>query len=126
MMMLALVALLGGVEIPASGDPAAVPNAPVVLDYDQPPRLIKSARPQYPREAFSKQVEGVVELEILIDATGRVAHVRVTKSIPLLDKAAVQCVSKWRFSPALKNGDAVATTAFAPITFRISDKPKKD
>ena len=38
----------------------------------RPPRPIKITRPQYPQEAFVKKIEGMVELEILIDATGRV------------------------------------------------------
>ena len=90
-----------------------------VLDYDQPPRLIKNTRPQYPQEAFIKKIEGRVELEILIDATGRVVHARVVKSIPLLDQAAIQCVYLWQFSPAVKRGRPVATRAFTPIDFRI-------
>ena len=90
-----------------------------VLDYDQPPRMIKNARPQYPQEAFIKKIEGIVELEILIDATGRVVHARVIKSIPLLDQAAIQCVYLWQFSPAIKKGRPVATRANAPVTFRI-------
>ncbi|HVQ28269.1 MAG TPA: TonB family protein [Vicinamibacteria bacterium] len=90
-----------------------------VLDYDQAPRPIKITRPVYPQEAFIKKVEGIVELEILIDATGRVVHARVTKSIPLLDQAAIQCVYLWQFSPAVKRGRPVATRANAPVTFRI-------
>lgn len=89
------------------------------LDYDQGPRQIKSVRPQYPQEAFIKKIEGRVELEILIDATGRVAHARVIKSIPLLDQAAIQCVYLWQFSPAMKKGRPVAIWAHAPVDFRI-------
>jgi protein TonB len=90
-----------------------------VLDYDQAPRPIKITRPQYPQEAFVKKIEGMVELEILIDSTGRVVRARVVKSIPLLDAAAIQTVQQWIFSPAIKNGRPVATIATAPVTFRI-------
>ena len=102
---------LGGV-VGATGDGA-------VLDYDSPPRPIKITRPQYPQEAFVKKIEGVVELEILIDASGRVSRARVIKSIPLLDAAAIQTVKQWVFSPAIKDGRPVATIASAPVTFRI-------
>ena len=90
-----------------------------VMDYDQPPRPIKMTRPQYPQEAFVKKIEGTVEVEILIDANGRVVSARVVRSIPLLDAAAVQTVYQWVFSPAVKNGRPVATRAMAPVTFRI-------
>jgi periplasmic protein TonB len=90
-----------------------------VMDYDQPPRPIKLTRPTYPQEAFVKKIEGTVELEILIDANGRVVSARVVRSIPMLDAAAVQTVKEWVFSPAMKGGRPVATRAMAPVTFRI-------
>jgi protein TonB len=90
-----------------------------VMDYDTPPRLIKQTRPVYPQDAFIKKIEGVVEVEILIDANGRVARARVMRSVPLLDQAAIETVKQWVFSPAIKGGRPVPTTAIAPVTFRI-------
>lgn len=90
-----------------------------VLDWDQAPRLLKGAKPAYPQEAFVKKIEGMVELEILIDSTGRVVRARVVKSIPLLDAAAIHTVQQWIFAPAIKDGRPVATLAFAPVSFRI-------
>lgn len=90
-----------------------------VMDYDQPPRAIRITQPKYPPDAFVKKIEGTVEVEILIDANGRVAKARVIRSIPLLDAAALQTVYQWVFSPAIKGGRPVATVASAPVTFRI-------
>jgi protein TonB len=90
-----------------------------VLDYDRPPRALRQPKPEYPPEAFVKKVEGVVTVEILIDATGRVARVRVVRSIPLLDAAAVAAVRQWAFEPALRKGRPVATLAVCPVSFRI-------
>ncbi len=90
-----------------------------VLDYDQPPRLLKQTRPVYPQEAFIKKIEGVVTLEIVIGVDGRVGRSRVIRSIPQLDGAAVQCVQQWIFSPAVKGGRPVSTLAQAPVSFRI-------
>jgi protein TonB len=90
-----------------------------IMDYDTPPRLIKQTRPIYPQDAFIKKIEGVVEVEILIDATGRVSRARVMRSVPLLDQAAIETVKQWVFAPAVKGGRPVATTAIAPVTFRI-------
>jgi protein TonB len=103
--------VLGGV-IGGTGDG-------VVMDYDQGPRPIKITQPKYPPEAFVKKIEGTVEVEILIDSTGRVAKARVVRSIPALDAAALQTVYQWVFAPAVKGGRPVATTAMAPVTFRI-------
>jgi len=88
-------------------------------DYDRAPVLLRSVRPLYPPEAFVQKVEGTVRLEILIDATGRVARTRVLESIPALDPAAVACVEQWRFEPARKAGQAVPALAQAPVRFTI-------
>jgi len=90
-----------------------------VMDYDQPPRLLKQTRPVYPQEAFIKKVEGVVTLEIVIGVDGKVGRARVLRSIPQLDAAAIQTVRQWLFSPAVKAGRPVATIAQAPVSFRI-------
>jgi len=90
-----------------------------VMDYDTPPRPIKSPRPQYPQEAFIKKIEGTVLVEILIDAQGRVSRARVVQSVPLLDAAALQTVYQWVFMPAIKHGRPVATMAHIPVAFRI-------
>ncbi len=90
-----------------------------VMDYDQPPRLLKKTQPVYPHEAFMKKVEGVVTLEILIGIDGRVGRARVLRSIPQLDAAAIQTVRQWVFSPAIKGGRPVPTIANAPVSFRI-------
>lgn len=103
--------VVGGV-IGGTGDGA-------VVDYDQPPRLLRQTQPKYPQEAFVKKVEGTVTLEVLIDASGRVARARVMDSVPLLDQAAIQCVMQWAFSPAIKHGRPVPVVANIPVTFRI-------
>jgi periplasmic protein TonB len=90
-----------------------------VLDYDQPPRLIRNVKPQYPQDAFIKKIEGTVVVEITIDSTGAVVNARVIQSIPLLDAAALATVKQWRFSPAMKAGRPVTIIAHAPVAFRI-------
>jgi protein TonB len=73
--------------------------------------------PAYPQDAFVKKVQGTVELEIVIDENGRVVRVRILRSIPLLDAAAVACVQQWVFAPAQRGGRPVAVSARAPIGF---------
>jgi TonB family protein len=111
----------------AAAEPASDPaplgvgdsGSPMVMDYDSPPRPKRITRPEYPRAAEPKKLEGTVLVEILIDSHGRVVRARVLTSVPGLDEAALACVHKWTFEPARKNGKAVATIAQAPIVFRI-------
>jgi len=90
-----------------------------IFDYDRAPRPIKITKPQYPQEAFVKKIEGTVLVEILIDRRGRVVRAQVLESIPLLDAAALETVKQWIFSPAIKDGRAVATVVNVPVGFRI-------
>jgi TonB family protein len=95
------------------------PKRDELPDYDQPPRPIKIVKPKYPKDALAKKIHGVVEVEILIDASGLVARARVVKSVPGLDEAALDTVERWRFYPATKKGRPVATVARAPVIFEI-------
>jgi protein TonB len=119
--------MAGGVE---GGVPGGIPGGVVggcvgctgdgpVLDYDQGPQIIRQTKPLYPQEAFVKKIEGVVEVEFLIDAQGEVPSARVIRSVPMLDAAAIATVKQWRFRPAMKGGRPVATIARAPVAFRI-------
>ena len=106
--------VIGGV-IGGTGTGPIVP----VLDYDQGPRPLRQPRPEYPHDAFTKKVEGVVVVEILIDDTGRVARMRILQSVPMLDAAALDSVRQWIFLPAVRHGRPVATIAVAPVRFTI-------
>jgi len=100
--------------------PSATPASPQSSsDYHQPPRPVKMVKPLYPTYAFDEKIEGTVEVEIIIGASGKVTHACIVRSVPYLDHAALEAVYQWRFSPAIKNGAPVATIARAPVTFRI-------
>jgi TonB family protein len=96
--------------------------APCLGCADQLPRMIQNARPEYPHDAFLKNIQGIVEFDVLIDGTGRVVHARLIKSIPLLDSAARRCVLQWKFSPGTRRGHPVVVRGNAPVAFRIYDE----
>jgi TonB family protein len=100
-----------------SATPASSP--PSSSDDDKPPRPVKIVKPSYPQYAFDKKIEGTVEVQISIGASGKVTDACIAQSVPYLDHAALEAVYQWRFSPAIKNGSPVATIARAPVMFRI-------
>jgi TonB family protein len=57
--------------------------------------------------ALAVKEEGTVTLEATIDEAGNVKNLKVIGSRPLLDKAAIEAVSKWRYTPTRLNGVAV-------------------
>jgi protein TonB len=124
-MILALTFIGAGCATTGKQRPASPDPAPLVVTLptgDQGPIPLQITQPRYPREAFEREIQGTVELELLIDTNGRVSKVRVVRSIPELDGAAIACVREWRFRPAQRAGQPVATLASAPVTFRITDK----
>ncbi len=79
------------------------PSDKLVLDqvYDKRPKVTKKSKPQYPEEARRRRIRGRVVLQFAVNNAGRVGYVRVLRSIPDLDKAAVQCIREWEFEPAI-------------------------
>jgi protein TonB len=67
----------------------------------------KHVDPVYPETARSTRVSGVVILEASIDVQGRVSDVRILRSVPLLDRAALDAVRQWEYAPTLLNGAPV-------------------
>jgi protein TonB len=60
-----------------------------------------------------------VILEAIIDETGAVTNLRVLRSIPLLDAAAKEAVSRWRYSPTTLNGVNVPVIMTVTVTFTL-------
>ncbi len=84
-------------EVPSEGPVKAI--GPI-----KPPTLIKQVEPVYPKIAAEARVDGIVILEAMTDITGRVASVKVLRSIPLLDQAAIDAVRQWVYEPMVING----------------------
>jgi protein TonB len=100
--------------------PPPQPQGPIHLSSGmQPPRKTFDVRPAYPAIAQSARVEGVVILEAVIDAQGRVESVRVLRSIALLDQAAADAVRQWRFTPTLLNGEPVPIVMTVTVNFAL-------
>ena len=82
-----------------------------------PPEKTKNVDPRYPPEARAEGVTGVVVLEILIDPDGRVTDVKILRSVPELDDAAIEAVRQWEYRPTLLNGIAVPLISTVTMNF---------
>jgi|TARA_Y100000031_G_C7944646_1_gene258686 protein TonB len=65
-------------------------------------------------------VSGVVILEAVIGPDGRVRDVRVLRSAPLLDRAAIAAVRQWEYTPTLLNGVPVPVVMTVTVTFTLN------
>lgn len=93
--------VVGNILEAAIGDVLA--PLPAVGDVKQP-RLIKRVDPVYPDIARESRVEGIVVIEARTDVYGRVAGLRLLRSVPLLDEAALDAVRQWVYEPMIVNG----------------------
>ena len=78
--------------------------------------------PGYPLAARRLGLEGRVLLRVDVDRTGVVKRVAITKSSGhrLLDEAARRAMDKWRFLPAMVNGEAASGAVDVPVSFRLN------
>jgi len=89
----------------------------LVLDgvYDKRPKVTKRTKHAYPKEA--RGIRGRVELQFVVNNSGSVGYVRVLRSIPVLDDAAVECIREWEFEPALHRNRPAPFIMKQSITF---------
>jgi protein TonB len=85
------------------------------------PKRIAGAPPEYPALARSARVQGAVILEAVINERGAIERMKVLKSIPLLDGAAIAAVKDWRYTPTLLNGVPVSVLMTITVNFTLQD-----
>lgn len=79
-------------------------------------------QPQYPLLSKRRGEEGVVLIRAFVDETGAASKVEIFKSssFALLDNAAAEAIKKWRFAPATKLGQYIASSVIIPINFKLT------
>lgn len=92
-----------------------------VADLEKRPEPVTQVAPAYPQELRKAKVEGVVTLVFVLDEKGRVEEPRVENATrPEFEKPALDAIRKWRFSPGMKDGQAVRTYIRLPMRFRMT------
>jgi protein TonB len=95
-------------------------NRSAERNYDQPPRPLYSPAAAFSNEARAKKIQGVVIVSVLVTEDGLPTDARVEKSLGYgLDESALDCVSQYRFKPATKDGQPVATRITVEINFKL-------
>jgi TonB family protein len=104
-------------------------EAPSPPRKDEPIRLdfraegatpVVRVEPAYPDLAVEARVQGVVILEVLVGADGVPRDVEVLRSIPLLEAAAIEAVSAWRWNPYVMLGRPVPFRVTVTVSFRLT------
>jgi TonB family protein len=90
-------------EALAIAPPADQPGVLRIGGSINEPRKLRHVSPIYPSAAQAAGVDGVVILQGVVTKNGSVQDIKVLRSVPLLDEAAVVAVGQWLFSPTLLN-----------------------
>jgi TonB family protein len=101
---------------------AAARLAPQPSPVTVPPRLIQSPEVRYPGLARARQLEGDVQVRVLVSTRGEVLEAEIEKSAAggrLFDQAALQAARACRFEPARQDGHPVESWTRIPIQFRL-------
>jgi len=90
----------------------------------EPPKLVKSPDPVYPKEARQARVEGIVILEAKTDEGGNVVDARILRSIPVLDQAAIDAVKQWKYEPLVIDGQPRKVIFTVTVRFMLKEGGK--
>jgi TonB family protein len=88
------------------------------------PVATRTVDPAYPAELMREGYEGTVILYAVIHKDGSVGEVRVLRGVQgRLDENARLALSRWKFRPGTKNGQAVDLEAVVQIPFKAARIP---
>ncbi|HVL66072.1 MAG TPA: TonB family protein [Vicinamibacterales bacterium] len=86
------------------------------------PEILFEKKPEYTSEAMRAKVQGIVEVEALVNPDGTVGRVQITRSLDDrfgLDQKAVEAVRQWRFKPGMRMGKPVPVLVTIELTFTL-------
>jgi len=84
-------------------------------------RLIFQPKPEYPPLAKMARIQGVVKLDAVISKDGTIQDLKAISGHPLLLRAAMEAVQRWRYQPTLLNGEAVEVATEIDVNFTLAE-----
>ena len=110
----------GRVGVDVAGTPATREPPRIVRVSDvRPPRKVRDVAPVYPETARMARVQGRVVVECVIDPSGRVTNARVMSGPQLLQRAALEAMEQWQYTPTLLSGVPVSVLMSVSVDFRL-------
>ncbi|KMS54786.1 TonB family protein [Novosphingobium barchaimii LL02] len=106
--------------VKAIAAPAVAPAPSTTMEGgDLSSKVIFAKPPTYPTEARRSHEQGTVKLLVLVGADGTVRDIQVAGSSgsQRLDRAALQAVKRWRWSPTIAGGTAMSVRGYVTIPF---------
>src|SRR6266536_492050 len=84
----------------------------------KPPKVKSFYDPEYPKTPLGNRKVGTIVLQLIVGSTGIPLEIKVLRSLRAeLDDAAIEAVRKWKFAPATKDGEPVASQIQLEVSF---------
>jgi TonB family protein len=107
---------------------ADVPASPTVRSHSAeaaaravPAEIISKPTPIYTQEAKNLRIEGEVQLEVVLEASGSLRVLRVVRGLGHgLDDNAVKAAQQIHFKPAMRDGQPADSTVVLHIVFQLA------
>ncbi len=81
--------------------------------------LLTRVQPDYPYPAKMAHVQGQVVLAAIISKQGTIENLRLVAGHPMLVRAAIEAVSRWRYRPYILNGEPVEVETQITVNFTL-------
>ena len=105
---------------PTAAQASATTDAPAAIVMpSSSAAYLNNPRPSYPSISRRMGEQGKVMLRVFVNAQGQPEQIQIQQSsgFDRLDKAAVDAVRRWKFTPGSRNGVAEAMWNIVPINF---------
>jgi len=88
-----------------------------------PPEAVAREAPSYPQAVRAIGIEGTVEVAFTVLRDGNVGWLRIVSADPegYFEQAAALGVRRWRFKPAMQDGEAVECRMHTRVRFALTD-----
>ena len=103
-----------------------IPEVGKFIPFEVAPQPLPdfSPAPAYPDVAMSAKILGKVIVWVYVDKAGVVKKYQIKSVIPKemgFEESVIKVINKWKFTPAIQNGNAIGVWVEIPFTFQLED-----
>jgi protein TonB len=117
-LVLAIFMVLAALAVAQTDEPAKPMRLRISSGVAQGSK-IHDVQPKYPREARERGITGDVLLQATIDTKGNIINLKTVQGDPILVKASIDAVKKWRYRPYKLKGEPVEVETTIKIQFHM-------
>lgn len=87
--------------------------------HDIVPKAVFQPAPPYPALARNQNITGTVQIQIVVDESGRVKEATILKGQSMFDEPAMRTVKRWSYEPILIDGEPIVWTSKVNLHFQL-------